>query len=159
MCSLIEVIQDMVLQNEKPAKAIAEEVGKPHKTLLNELNEHNEGFKLGVSLLYPLMKACASIAPLEHLASLMGYRLLPLSQQEPDGKDMTEDCYQCLPALAAYTEAAQDDDVSLARTTELFQHALREMEDVLVHKQRMELTKEQLHKRRLRRHEQVMGVQ
>ena len=37
--SLLDVIHEIVTEGSKPAKVVAEEIGKPYKTLMRELDE------------------------------------------------------------------------------------------------------------------------
>lgn len=72
---IIQAVVQMVEESGKPIKTIAEEIGKQYSTLKRELNEFDEGAKLGVELLYPLMVACDGDQPLEYLADRRGYSL------------------------------------------------------------------------------------
>lgn len=78
--SLTRAIQDIVLENNKPAKQIAQEVGKPYPTLLREINPFDSGAKVGVETLVPLMRATNSVTPLEILAEEVGCVVAPVSR-------------------------------------------------------------------------------
>jgi hypothetical protein len=75
---LTRIIQDMVLEGGKPAKLVAQEVGKPYPTLLREINPYDRGAKVGAESLIPLMRSAGSLKPLEHLAKSMGCLLVPV---------------------------------------------------------------------------------
>jgi hypothetical protein len=78
--SLTQLIHDMVLEGMKPAKVVAEEIGKPYTTLLREINPYDSGAKVGADLLLPLMHATGSMEPLEYLANNLGYVLVPMKR-------------------------------------------------------------------------------
>lgn len=76
--TITEIIHDMVLNGPVPAKTIAREIDKPYTTMLRELNPYDNGAKVGVDMLVPLMKAAKSVAPLNHLAQEMGFAIMPV---------------------------------------------------------------------------------
>ena len=57
---IVEVIREMVRTSDKPAKALARELGKPYSTFMRELSQADTGAKFGVDLLLPLMTAALS---------------------------------------------------------------------------------------------------
>lgn len=132
--SLLDVVQSMVLENEKPAKVVCEEVGKPYPTLLRELNPEDQHAKLGAQMLLPLMRACNSVAPLEHLAGRMGYRLTPLSQRQPTGDSMAHEICQIVPALAEFHRLALDPAATPDMLFPIMQRLIDEITDVHVRK-------------------------
>jgi hypothetical protein len=77
--SITKVVQEMVLEGRKPAKIVAEEIGKPYSTLLRELNPFDSGAKVGVETLLEIMRSTGSIDALEYLAREFGYDLVPSS--------------------------------------------------------------------------------
>lgn len=79
--NIVKVIQDMVLENELPAKVIAERVKKPYSTLLREINQHDKSAKVGVETLLDLMQVTSNIAPLEYMARELGYQLAPAQEK------------------------------------------------------------------------------
>lgn len=74
---LTRIIQQTVLTSTRPAREIAQEVGKPYPTLMREINPDDNGAKVGVDGLIPLMRATDSIQPLTFLANAMGFLLVP----------------------------------------------------------------------------------
>ncbi len=72
---LISLVHAIVLENELPAKALAEEIGKPYSTLLREINPYDKGAKLGVETLLRIMLRTRNAAPLAYMADMMGYSL------------------------------------------------------------------------------------
>lgn len=72
--SLIDLLHRLVLDapSGKPAKAVAEEVGKPYHVLMQELNPDVATHKFGCELLIPLMAATDSDAPMHYLARKRG---------------------------------------------------------------------------------------
>lgn len=81
--NIVEVIHEMVLENEIPAKVIAEKVNKPYSTLLREINQYDKSAKLGVETLIELMQVTRNIAPLEFIAEELGYTLAPKTEKKP----------------------------------------------------------------------------
>lgn len=79
--TVTHIIQAMVLEGSKPAKHVASEIGKPYPTLLREINPFDNGAKIGVESLTPLMKAADSLKPLEYLAKQMGCALVPMKAE------------------------------------------------------------------------------
>lgn len=66
--SFLDAVNQMIEDCGLPIKAIAEKVGKPYGTLKRELNEYDEGAKLGIELVVPLMDACDSDRLAEYIA-------------------------------------------------------------------------------------------
>lgn len=129
--SMTEVLHEMVFTHPSlPAKAIAEDVGKPYSTLVRELNTDTTDAKVGVDMLIPLMRATGSIAPLEYLASRMGCVVRHVGA-EPDGADMVEECLQGFEAVAAYVNAARS-GMHYTKLAVLLEKATKEVEDIWV---------------------------
>lgn len=105
--SLLEVIRDDVFSGEKPAKAVAEEIGKPYRTLMRELNDADEGAKLGVDMLIPIMNSTGSLAPLRYLAHRMKHRLVSMANPVPDKQTLAEECMDDYPSLVALHRALE----------------------------------------------------
>ncbi len=76
---LIALVHEIVLENELPAKALAEEIGKPYSTLLREINPYDRGAKLGVETLLHIMLRTRNAAPLAYMADMLGYSLVAKS--------------------------------------------------------------------------------
>ena len=72
---LISLVHEIVLSNELPAKALAEDIGKPYSTLLREINPYDRGAKLGVETLMRIMLHTRNPAPLAYMADMLGYSL------------------------------------------------------------------------------------
>lgn len=87
--NILAAVNTDIEESVIPVKQIAEEIGKPYGTLQRELNPHDDGAKLGIMELLPIMRVTDSTRPLEHLASRMGYRLEKIDAVEPD-KDSVE---------------------------------------------------------------------
>ncbi len=128
-----ELMHEVVMgQGAKvPAKVVAEELTKPYFTLARELNPADDGAKLCSSLILPVMQITDDDRPLVFLAAHRGKRLVDVNRR-PDGRDMVEECYQAYPAIAAYTEAAQNNNVGLVELSALRDKAIGELEDVFV---------------------------
>ncbi|WP_243438514.1 phage regulatory CII family protein [Fundidesulfovibrio soli] len=105
---IYEVIKEMVEAGPAPVKELAAELGKPYSTLMRELNPDDQGAKLGVELLLPLMRACNSVMPLRYLASRMGQRVVSLREVTPDKPSMLEGMLTTYPALAEFHQAIME---------------------------------------------------
>lgn len=78
--NVTRIVQDIVLDGERPAKQLAAEIGKPYSTLLREVNPFDKNAKLGVETLLQIMKLTRNIAPLNFMAQEMGYTLVPVTK-------------------------------------------------------------------------------
>jgi hypothetical protein len=120
--SLTELLHDIATEGEVPAKAIAAGMGKHYKTMMRELNEFDEGAKIGVDALLPFMLAAKSSVPLEFLAGHMGYRLVPISSSVQDeGKSLEEELLDNLPHYTAWQEALRSVFTSYERVNQIRQ--------------------------------------
>lgn len=142
---ILEVINAMIDESPKRLAQIAEEIGKPYPTLKRELNEFDDGAKLGVMSVLPLMRACDSASPLEYLAYRMGFRLVPLGAEDPDAKDMDEECLQGFQAVSALVSGIKS-QASYTRLICLHEAATKEVDDI-IKRVRMEQEQEQGRKR------------
>lgn len=106
--SFVDSVTIMVEESDKPIKAIAEEVGKNYSTLKRELNEFDEGAKLGVELLVPLMMACESTLPLKFLADRFDFNLLRRHPQIVEGLHPIS----LVSAVSNFLELQQNPDAS-----------------------------------------------
>lgn len=79
--NFINTVHDLVLESPIGAKAIAQAVGKPYSTLLREVNPYDAGAKLGAETLLNIMKITGNITPLKQMATEMGYKLEPGTQE------------------------------------------------------------------------------
>ncbi len=75
--SITKVTQDIVLEGNKPAKEVAQTIGKPYSTLLREINPFDNNAKLGAGTLMDILKATNEVKPLEYIAQSIGYTLRP----------------------------------------------------------------------------------
>ncbi|MEZ6854178.1 phage regulatory CII family protein [Halodesulfovibrio aestuarii] len=84
--SLPELLHDIARHapNGLKAEQVAERLGKPYSTLMNELNSAIESHKFSVALLIPLMQVVGSDAPAHYIAGAMGGVFLPLPTAEND---------------------------------------------------------------------------
>ncbi len=80
---LIALVHEIVLESELPAKALAEEIGKPYSTLLREVNPYDRGAKLGVETLLRIMLRTRNVSPLAYMANMLGYSLVPKRTRSP----------------------------------------------------------------------------
>jgi hypothetical protein len=129
MSNFIEVTAEMVMRSDEGAKMIAERVGKPYATLMRELNDADEGAKLGANLIIPLMSACDCTDPLNYLARQTGYRLVSMQSVCP-AKSLGEEALDTLPALSRFVEAITNSSTrDHAAAHSAMQDAIREIEE------------------------------
>lgn len=83
---LIKVVHTVVLENEMPAKALADEIGKPYSTLLREINPYDKGAKLGAETLLDIMQQTKDVSPLMYMAEVLGYEMVPKQFKEATGE-------------------------------------------------------------------------
>lgn len=131
--SLLEICHDIAFNGQKPAKVVAEELGKPYGTFCRELNPADEGAKLAAEALIPLMNSTGRNDPLEYLAHRRGFRLVKHADREPDAKDMAEECLQGFRAVATFIEKA-DENIPYTVLSRFLADATKELEDVWIRK-------------------------
>jgi hypothetical protein len=73
---ITKLTQQIVLEGRKPAKDIAEAIGKPYSTLLRELNPFDGQAKLGVETLLEIMRVTQNVEPLKLMAESLGFELV-----------------------------------------------------------------------------------
>ncbi|MDR2892021.1 MAG: amino acid-binding protein [Deltaproteobacteria bacterium] len=83
----IVAVREIVINGKKPAKLLAQEIGKPYSTMMRELNQYDDKAKLGVETLMDIMKATGDVTPLQVMAEQLGYELSQTARQDtlPDG--------------------------------------------------------------------------
>jgi len=106
MKPLETVINDMVEESGRKKSEIAADMGKPLSTLSREISPYDEGAKLGVADLLPLMNACGSVAPLEWLAAARGLRLVPIDGNQ-EGECVVEGIVLAHEAVADFLAKAR----------------------------------------------------
>lgn len=116
--TLMHVIHSMILSSNRSVTELAELAGVADSTLYNAANPADERHRFDVRWLLPLMRACGSTAPLDHLEARLGRRAVVVDVV-PD-KGLLEELLDDIPALADYhtllqDAAAQLDDVNAAR--------------------------------------------
>jgi len=126
-----EVIQEMVQESGKPAKALAKELGKPYSTFMRELSNSDKGAKFGVDALLPLMRACDSVMPLRYLAARMGCRVVALEKGTAGKTSLHEELLDSHDALAHYHRAIRDQE-PLERVAELREQVIRQVQEDFV---------------------------
>ncbi|NDV28724.1 phage regulatory CII family protein [Desulfovibrio sp. JC010] len=75
--TITKVTQDIVLEGNKPAKEVAQSIGKPYSTLLREINPFDNNAKLGAVTLMDILKTTNETKPLEYIAESLGCTLKP----------------------------------------------------------------------------------
>lgn len=110
---LSEVCARMVDDSGRPLKAIAAEIGKGYSTLYRELDPNDEGGKLGVDTLLPLIRACipapfkSAPTPVIWLNSKCGFKAVPLCAK-PNHADVRDEAMDDLNALNEFQQALRD---------------------------------------------------
>ncbi len=133
---LSEVCSRMVDDCGRTLKAIAAEIGKGYSTLYRELDAQDEGGKIGVDTLLPLIRACHEFplktppAPVIWLNSKCGFRAVPI-EAEPDHTDCREEALDDLRALAAFQDAMRDGKSLPALVAQLGRMAQAEIEETI----------------------------
>lgn len=140
---LSEVCQDMVDNSGKPLKAIAADMGKKYTTLRRELDQEDDGAKIGVDSLLPLMRACHADgsrlgqwppktppAPLMWLAGKCGFRCVPIDA-EPGHADVREELMDDYHALCQMQEAIRGGEAMPYEIVQLARKAQREIEETV----------------------------
>lgn len=125
--TIYEVIREMIEQSRMPIKELAARLGKPYPTLVRELNEEDQGAKLGAELLLPLMQACDSVMPLRFLASRMGHRVVSMQPITPARSSLLEEMLTTYPALAEYHQAIMERQ-SFEKVAELREQVIRQVQ-------------------------------
>lgn len=80
MADIIEPLvrlREIVLGHNDGAKEIAWRIPVPYSTLLREINPNDGGAKVGVDRFYHIMRATNDYSPLESLANMCGFALIP----------------------------------------------------------------------------------
>ncbi len=109
---LSEVIARMVDDSGRPLKAIAAEIGKGYSTLYRELDSNDEGAKIGVDSLQPIIRACirhplvSPPPPLMWLNSKNGFKAVPLTAS-PDRDDIRDELLDVHTAINAVNDARE----------------------------------------------------
>lgn len=121
---LSEVCARMVDDSGRPLKAIAAELGKGYSCLYRELDAQDDGGKLGVDTLLPLIWACCGRThksppvPLIWLNSKCGFKAVPL-HAEPNHPDVRDEALDDVQALERFQRALRDKKTSPAKVAAL----------------------------------------
>ena len=133
---LSEVCSRMVDDSGRPLKAVAAEIGKGYSTLYRELDAQDEGAKLGVDTLLPLIRACVPSPfrvpppPLIWLNSKCGFKAVPLAP-EPDHADIRDEALDDTHALAAFQQALRSGNTPPAEVVTLARALQTEIDETV----------------------------
>lgn len=131
---ILEMVNAMIEESRKTIQQIADEIGKPYPTLKRELNEFDEGAKLGARILYPIARACNATDRLAaYFAHRAGGQFRKHGCGQPDAESMSQECLQAHHAMAAFTDAA-DADADYDTLCNLLSVVIKESEDVVKRK-------------------------
>lgn len=76
---IMRTIQDAVVNDERfSTEEIARQIEKKHKTLLREVNPHDDKAKLSCIDLVRILEYTDNLAPLQHMANHLGYALVKI---------------------------------------------------------------------------------
>lgn len=100
MSQLSQIVHTVVLEDLKPARQVAEEIGKPYSTLLREVNPYDQSAKLGIDTLLEIMQCTGNVTPLEYMAEQLGYHLSDETDDVLTDNNLPDNIY------GGHTEAA-----------------------------------------------------
>ena len=79
----LTLIHAAVCGEHGKGKELARMLGMPYSTLMRQANPADRGAKLGLDLFCRIMRATGDYRPLECLAGLCGFALIPKTPAEP----------------------------------------------------------------------------
>lgn len=134
--TLTDAVGRMIEASGTPVKAIAADIGKPYSTLCRELDPADDGAKIGVDTLFPLIRSCSGSAPeippgpLQWLASRLGFRCVPVSRHQRNGQDAepSPDAVRAMRVLVDFIALCEDDNASIEAITAAYDAASYEVE-------------------------------
>ena len=104
--TILDAVNLMIEQSGRPEKAIAVDIRKPLSTLQRELRPQDDGAKVGIEDLFPIIVACCGAnpeeapAPLVWLCRRLGFEVRPFGEAEPDAETVERECLQSSQAMA-----------------------------------------------------------
>lgn len=131
--SLLDAVNRMLEATGEAEKSIAADVGKPLSTLQRELNPHDDGSKLGVDMLFPLMVAACGRTPetpplpLQWLAARLGFRCVPVSRHQLDA-EASPDAVRAMRVIVDFVALCEDRSASIEAVTAAYDAAVCEIE-------------------------------
>lgn len=131
--TLTDAVGRMLEESGKPIKAVSADMGKPYSTLCRELDPADEGAKLGVDTLYPLIcSICGSTPetpplPLQWLAARLGFRCVPVSRHQLDA-EASPDAVRAMRVLVDFVALCEDRSASIEVVTAAYDAASYEVE-------------------------------
>lgn len=128
--SFLDAVNQMIEESGRPIKWIAEKVGKPYGTLKRELNEYDDGAKLGIELVVPLMDACDSDRLAEYIADK---RDLNVSKRKVEREPVVSPV-ALVTAAARLTEMEHSHDISRTEMVQAVNAVIDESEATLYRK-------------------------
>lgn len=129
MKTLLSVVHGMVLRNNP--KAIAEEIGKPYTTLLREINQHDEGAKLGVHDFSLITRITADFEALDFMERSLGRVAFSLPKSQPSMKRLHSKVAESLKEFGEFVEAVGDSMADGRITAEEIQRVKKEGYDLI----------------------------
>ncbi len=99
---IIKLAQRAVLEGTRPARDVAQAIGKPYSTLLRELNPFDGQAKLGAETLLEIMRVTRDVSPLQAMAEALGFELVgicaPRAAARPGHVPRESGCREGAPA-------------------------------------------------------------
>jgi hypothetical protein len=82
MTLLVKIqIKIQIIVCEYGAEAMAQELGKPYKTLMRELNPNDEGAKLGLMTFLQILRITQNYSPLNMIAKMFGQIMIDVPER------------------------------------------------------------------------------
>ena len=131
--TLTDAVGRMLEESGKPIKAVSADIGKPYSTLCRELDPSDDGAKLGIETLYPLMVAACGPEPdepplpLQWLAARLGFRCVPVSRHQAEAEP-SPDAVQAMRVIVDFIQLCENGKASIEEITAAYDAAVYEVE-------------------------------
>lgn len=129
--SIVDLLQGLLKKHKMSADEVGALIGKPGNTLRRELNPYDDYAKFGVETLIPYMRALNDYSPLEFIAAHSGFRIVPISDVQPNNGSLAEELCDDLPAISEYQQSILNGE-SLLVVGEKLRKATDELEQNFV---------------------------
>lgn len=112
--TLTDAVNMIIGQSGYPEKGISADIGKPLSTLQRELNPHDDGAKLGVDTLFPLIRSCCgdnpgeAPEPLVWLCKRLGFEPVKIGTVEPNADTIERECLESVQSVSAVHAAIME---------------------------------------------------
>jgi len=134
---LSEVVSRMVDASGRPLKAIAGDVGMSYTSLYRQLDPNDDGAKIGVDALLPLIRACMGSAPYAvapgpvlWLNSKTGYKAVSL-EVTPSHDDVRDEVMDDLNRCNEFWQAVHEGKLPPEKVLPLHHAAQKELDETM----------------------------